>query len=232
MHTKYLKNEFHIFETVSMKVKFDKKYSMKTKEGKAQYELYTLPVPSKYTRSSRVHPRLVESRTVGTDEVATKIQRRSTLTVADVKGALSALSEVMVETLQEGNRVYLKGMGYFSLSLTCPATHSQNQIRAESITVKNIDFRPEAQLKKQLKKIQLERVHTHTATAELTLEERSKLLVAWFAEHASINRREYERVCQCTRTTAYRQLKELVLKGNLLREGSSNAPVYLPSKVE
>ena len=203
---------------------------MKTKEGKAQYELYTLPVPSKYTRLSRVHPRLVETRTVGTAEVAAKIQRRSTLTVADVKGALSALGEVMIETLQEGNRIHLEGMGYFSLSLTCPATHLENQIRAGSIAVKNIDFRPEAQLKQRLKEIQLERVHTHTATVELTKEKRLELLAAWFVDHAGITRRDYERVCQCTRSTAYRQLKELVLKGYLLREGSRNAPVYLARK--
>ena len=63
------------------------------------------------------YPKMFLTGTVGTDEIAQEISARCTLNVADVKAALSALSEICSEKMSNGYSVKLEGLGIFTASL-------------------------------------------------------------------------------------------------------------------
>lgn len=54
------------------------------------------------------HPRPVKGTTVCSDELSEHIARRTTLPPADMKAAMSALAESIVEALSAGHRVHVE----------------------------------------------------------------------------------------------------------------------------
>ena len=59
----------------------------------------------------------MEYGTVGLKQMQGHIERATSLTLADLVGVLEALKTEMLDQLALGNRVYLDGIGYFSLSV-------------------------------------------------------------------------------------------------------------------
>lgn len=84
----------------------------------AKFEIYENP-GSKLNQKKTYQARIVEGRTVEQDELAELIQKRCTVNAADTIAVLTALSEVMVEVMKEGNRIHMAEVGYFSLALSC-----------------------------------------------------------------------------------------------------------------
>ena len=74
------------------------------------------------TRKKRYHARVVNRERISTDHLAQEIHHSSSLTVADIKATIIALSEKLAYHLKDGARVHIEGIGYFHISLTCPET--------------------------------------------------------------------------------------------------------------
>lgn len=99
----------------------------------AIYDFYKNPKQKDSTEKTRYHARVVTNQTISTDELARKIHTRCTVTTADVKAVLTSLSDVIVEELKNGNRVYIDGLGYLQITLTCPEIETTDKTRAQSI---------------------------------------------------------------------------------------------------
>ena len=184
----------------------------------AIYDFYKNPKQKDSTEKTRYHARVVTNQTISTDELARKIH------------TLTSLSDVIVEELKNGNRVYIDGLGYLQITLTCPEIETTDKTRAQSIHFKSVAFRPEVRLKEQLKDTHFKRAENKTHSKEHTTEDLEKLLTRYFQSHESINRQQFEQLSGFTRTTASRRLKALVEAGKLKNIGLHHFPVYKPTE--
>mgnify|MGYP002226552592 CR=1 FL=1 len=117
---------------------------------------------------------------------------------------------MVVSHLRQGKNVRLDGLGTFSLALSSREVTDRKEIRAASVRIKKVNFRPVPELVKRV------RQDTDILRAEFgflptgkkyTKEERWKLLEAYLKEHGSITRLVYSECLGMARTTAAYELK-------------------------
>ncbi len=193
------------------------------------YDFYTNPVPNGSNRKPRLHARVQTTGTTTTQRLAEYIKETTSLSTADVKAALDALAEAISFELSFGQRVYLEGLGYFSLTLTCPAIESSREIRAESVKVKNIVFRPDVDWKKRFRNASLEKARDKNHSLRYSEIEIDGLLTGHFLDRPYITAREFCRLCGFTQSTGGRKIKEMIKAGKLRRLGYGNAVMYEPA---
>jgi predicted histone-like DNA-binding protein len=190
------------------------------------YDFYENP-PSKGSEGkSKFHARVVPKGTMTTDMLARFIQQASSLTEGDVKAVLIALSDIAKSKLADGYRIYLEGLGYFQLTLSCPPVNSLHEIRAESVRVKTIVFRPEADFKNFFKTVAFVRKPVKQHSQPHSGQEPEELLAAYFENNTYMNASQFRTLCGFTKTTAARRLKQLVEAGTLRRINLCHQPVY------
>ena len=193
-----------------------------------QYEFYRNP-NSQGTKKKRYHARVVPAGRISTDDLAKEIQKECTLTVADVKSVLIALADKMGEHLGEGRKVYLEGIGYFQVNLRCKEeVRTISGIRSENIEFKNVSFRADIDLKKNLKTQKIRRSRNKPHSMPMTEKEIDEKLTKHFASNPILTRRDFEFLCQQMKPTACRILRKLVEEGKLKNISTPRNPVYVP----
>lgn len=92
---------------------------------------------------------------VNLDALAVQMADSSTFTYGDVKGLMENLTLLIAEALKEGNTVTIDGLGTFSVTAQ-PNREVEDpaRIRAESIKLKGIGFKPSPKLKNRLSDIE------------------------------------------------------------------------------
>ncbi len=166
-------------------------------------------------------------------QLAAYIQGRCSLTKGDVQATLSALRDCMIRELASGNRFYIPEVGYFSLSagIDLPEGQGIDRVKGYNVHVRNINFRPEASLLKELKQAtRFERARTTARSKVYTEEEMVKKTDQYLAAHGYLTRRAMETEFGLLEHTARKWLKHLVETGRLKKEGPKNSPVYLPAR--
>lgn len=96
---------------------------------------------------------------VNMDDMAEQIADASTFTYGDVKGMIENLTILISVALKGGNTVTIDGLGTFSV--TAQPNHDviePSKIRAESIQLKSIGFKPSPKLKDRLSNIEFTRM--------------------------------------------------------------------------
>ncbi len=193
-----------------------------------QYDFYANPAPVGSGKKPKLHARVKTTGTTTTQKLADLIKVSTSLSSADVKAALDALAEAVAFELRSGRRVHLEGMGYFSLSLSCPPIDSPKEIRAESVKVRNIVFRPDVEWKDQVKGARLEKARDKNHSLQYSDIEIDGLLTGHFLDHPFITTKEFCRLCGFTRTTGIRRLKDILDAHKLHRVSYGNATMYEP----
>ena len=193
-----------------------------------RYEFYRNP-NSQGTKKKRYHARVVPTGRVSTDRLAKEIQKECTLTVADVKSVLIALADKMGEHLGEGRKVYLEGIGYFQVNLRCKEeVRSMSGIRSENIEFKNVSFRADIDLKKNLQNQKIQRSRNKPHSMPMTEKEIDEKLTEHFADNPILTRRDFQFLCLQVKSTACRILRKLVEDGKLKNISTPRNPVYVP----
>lgn len=96
---------------------------------------------------------------VNLDSLAEQMSDASTFTYGDVKGMIENLTLLVAETLKRGNTVTIDGLGTFSVTAQPNRdVEEPSKIRAESIKLKNIGFKPSPKLKDRLSNIEFVRL--------------------------------------------------------------------------
>ena len=91
-------------------------------------------------------PVAAESKTLSTRKIAERIEKESTVSIADIMAVLYSLPHVLRDEMANGNAVKLDGVGSFALTVQC---HKTGVDRAEDvdpysqITNVKVQFRPE-----------------------------------------------------------------------------------------
>lgn len=193
-----------------------------------QYDFYHNPVPKGSNRKPRLHARVVTHGTMNTDEIARNIHERSTLTTGDVKAVLDLLGEVLFTELSYGRAIHFEGIGYFRLTLECPPVKTERDIRAESIKVRSVAFRPDRKLLARVRRIRLERVREKNKSTNYSEIEIDGLLTGHFMDNDHITRKDFQALCGLTKTTANRRLQKWVENKKLKIMGNHRSSVYVP----
>ena len=193
-----------------------------------KYEIHTIK-NSQGTGEDRHYAHIFEGRPLSDNELESNIQDSCSLTKSDVRATLSALHEHIINELSKGNRVHIPSIGYFSLSvdLNSPDGKPVEKARADYISVRNINFRPEASV------LQHVRSHARFERANFTTKSRQHTETAlwngvktFLSTHHCINRRDMELQFGLRQNAALKWLRHFTETGVLKKEGARNSPVY------
>ena len=158
-----------------------------------------------------------------------QIQSVCSLTKGDVKAALSAIRELMVQRLRGGNRFHIPEIGTFSFAVTLDAPDGTpaEKLRGDHIRIRNINFRPDAALLSDASSgVRFEK---DTSSGEPKRYSREQLLTAmrtYLQSNRCITSRIMRLEFGLSATSALGWLRRLTADGTLRKEGSRRSPVY------
>lgn len=99
------------------------------------------------------HPQVVRKTTVTTDDLALKMAKGKAINAPDARAMIETLIYCIKEELLDGNHVMLDNFGTFSLTVQRKKkADAPDEIRAESIEVKRVAFKPSPALRRFMKK--------------------------------------------------------------------------------
>jgi len=193
-----------------------------------QFDFYETPIPAEREDGKKhYHARPVTFSTIGTEDLIDNIQERCSLTKGDIRAALSALSDSLIDHLGDGHRVYFEGIGYFQVALSCPKDCDPNKTRAQSVSIKSVKYRADQELKNRLSHIKLERSSLKRHSTRLSQKQIDEKLKEYFKTEETLTRKDFEILCKVTRITANRHISRLVEEGKLKNIGRRLQPVYI-----
>lgn len=191
------------------------------------FDFYEAPPRDDDENELRVYARPVLTRTVTTEQLAKLIQEQSTLTETDVLATLASLSRTMADKLRNGERVHLKGVGYFSVSLKCRDIKNRKDMRADRVSIKSIQFRADKQLKGDVMWVKAERRRDKNHSARLSDEQVDRRIAEFFKENQVMTRRHVQQICQVKQGLAFKHIHRLLEEGKIKNIGINRQPIYV-----
>lgn len=195
----------------------------------AQYDLYETPDIKQTGEKQPLHPRIVPKGTIGQDEFLDRVHKFTGISRSLLAGAMQSFQNELKDLLANGWIVELGEIGYFSVSLQGPPVMHKKDVRAQSIKLKNINYLPTKQFKREVGyDMRLERTESLTRPKGNGRSEAEclALITAHLEKYPCMTRTDY---CHLTGHDKKRALKELnafIKKGILMRYGAGKQVVY------
>lgn len=195
----------------------------------AQYDLYETPDIKQTGEKQPLHPRIVPKGTIGQDEFLDRVHKFTGISRSLLAGAMQSFQNELKDLLANGWIVELGEIGYFSVSLQGPPVMHKKDVRAQSIKLKNINYLPTKQIKREVGyDMRLERTESLTRPKGNGRSEAEclALITAHLEKYPCMTRTDY---CYMTGHDKKRALKELnafIKKGILMRYGAGKQVVY------
>lgn len=195
----------------------------------AQYDLYETPDIKQTGEKQPLHPRIVPKGTIGQDEFLDRVHKFTGISRSLLAGAMKSFQNELKDLLANGWIVELGEIGYFSVSLQGPPVMHKKDVRAQSIKLKNINYLPTKQFKREVGyDMRLERTESLTRPKGNGRSEAEclALITAHLEKYPCMTRTDY---CYMTGHDKKRALKELnafIKKGILMRYGAGKQVVY------
>ena len=195
----------------------------------AQYDLYETPDIKQTGEKQPLHPRIVPKGTIGQDEFLDRVHKFTGISRSLLAGAMQSFQNELKDLLANGWIVELGEIGYFSVSLQGPPVMHKKDVRAQSIKLKNINYLPTKQFKREVGyDMRLERTESLTRPKGNGRSEAEclALIAAHLEKYPCMTRTDY---CHMTGHDKKRALKELnafIEKGILMRYGAGKQVVY------
>lgn len=193
-----------------------------------KYEIHYLPNAGG-TDETRRFARIFEGPALDDKQMTERIAENSSLRASEVAAVLMNLRDAIEEDLRRGRRVNIPGIGYLSLSadLNMDETKPDSKVRADYVRVRGINFRPNADLLKQVKThARFEKSQMTSRSYPFSEDSLKEKIREYMETHRTINRRVLETDFHIRKQTALNWLKRLVDSGFLVKEGARTAPVY------
>lgn len=195
----------------------------------AQYDLYEIPDIKQTGEKQPLHPRIVPKGTIGQDEFLDRVHKFTGISRSLLAGAMQSFQNELKDLLANGWIVELGEIGYFSVSLQGPPVMHKKDVRAQSIKLKNINYLPTKQFKREVGyDMRLERTESLTRPKGNGRSEAEclALITAHLEKYPCMTRTDY---CHMTGHDKKRALKELnafIEKEILMRYGAGKQVVY------
>lgn len=94
----------------------------------------------------------VNNSTVDLEELCYRISNNCTITGADIKGVIEALTQQFELELLNGRSIQFGDIGTFSASITSDVTNNKEDLKPHKVRIKTITYLPSIRLKAALKK--------------------------------------------------------------------------------
>lgn len=195
----------------------------------AYYDLYESPMPGKRENEGEepvLYARPVGGMTHTTEDIIRIISQECTLTPADLKAALTALSDSVARYLERGDRVQLDGIGSFSISLNCKSVTDAKQVRSHDVSFRHVNMQPAPELTRKLKYMKLYRTPASTQKDKMNREKRLLLLNHKLDREPFVTRKMYRRLTGISEYAVAKELEELVKEGVLECGGTRHSKYY------
>lgn len=207
----------------------------------AIYEMREMPDIRK-TGEKVFYPKIKVQTQINTDQLIERIGSECSLTPADLKAAISAISRSIATELAEGNSVKLDGIGTFSVRLGLvegaereTADTDASHRNAQSIAVQGIHMRTDKRLVQQTNALcQLKRTTepANKKTPECSCEEGLKLALEYLEIHPFLTVGDYIALTGKKHSTATKELRKLASDpgSGIHAQGRASHRVYVKTK--
>jgi predicted histone-like DNA-binding protein len=91
---------------------------------------YILKANNSHLCNGKYFPKVVGRSNITTNKLANMIEAQCSATKSDVVAVLSALTDIMQNELQNGNKVLLDGIGYFWLTIKATGAETEESFNA------------------------------------------------------------------------------------------------------
>lgn len=198
--------------------------------GNIAYDIYEIPNMKGDEKKYRV--RVVRPLTRSFEDIKKIIHSRTSFSPGGITGVTERLSTMIVETLSAGERMHIDGIGYFNLAININHVADGRKITAKDITVTGINFTPDKKLvQKIVENCTFEKASYSSQSAPDSAEEIIKGLIAFFEDHNSISRFEFQHLFGMTKATATRRLNALcgLPEAPLRKDDRNRLTCYYPT---
>lgn len=199
-----------------------------------KYEVHTIE-NAVGTGKEREFIRLRQHPSMSDDDIAKAIQEATTLTTADVKAVMSAISSLAVRELNMGDRFHLPEIGYLSLSVgnTPRSKKKDGKITGNDIYLRNINFQPEEKFLYNVEKgMKFEKSKASTRSKRYDEEDLWNRVEQYLKEKHFITCRSMRVEFHLSEYKAREWLRRFVKSGKLVNSNTDRQPVYLLASSE
>ena len=174
-----------------------------------------------------LQPRLEQRQTVDVVRFQDERHWGSVLRGGDLAHALSAIRDIMMHEMREGNAVSLPGIGTFRLSLKGQVEVRDGKYHGREVRVDDILFQPERELREEMRRFKVIQV-PYGAAIEAQEEDVETLLGELFARQETITHKDvlYAFELTLTKHRVTSLLNRLTAEGRLIREGNGAQTRY------
>ncbi len=193
-----------------------------------KYDVYTINNATG-SGETRNYVKVVQHEPMTAQQLKEQIQQRCSLTKGDVAAVLSELHDIFVEEFRMGHRVYIPGIGYFSMSagLEMPEGQPDRKITGKEVRINGINFRPEANLLHEVcKGVHLVRSNNSTRSTQYTEEKLLERIKEYIQANRYITSNAMRNEFGLKRYTAQKWLKHFCDQGILVKSGTARSPIY------
>ncbi|SUB87427.1 DNA-binding domain-containing protein [Prevotella denticola] len=172
----------------------------------------------------------IDNQTVELDQIGEEIEHSTSLTHADLIGAVRALNDEVAHQLMAGNAVHLPGLGYFSLAVKGdiyedPRSH---HYRLHNPEVRTVKFRPDAEMKERLRSTEFNNITYEQGVSSVpTAQDIDNAIDELFAIKPVITVADLRRRLNLSSAYSYRIADRLTKEGKLRNVGSWHRKVYV-----
>ena len=117
-----------------------------------QYTIEKKALPTDRTKS-KYYAKIVRGATLDTEKIAKLLQERTTLDIGEIYGFLLALSKGIRHYVTDSYVVEVEGLGIFTPTIKATAVDTEEELKAETITRKGVNYRPTSNMKADYKEI-------------------------------------------------------------------------------
>ena len=123
-----------------------------------KYKLIEKKNPRDLEATPKFYASSVTTRKIDLDELSKNIARSSTVARADVYAVLVALIDEAVESLANGNQLYLGKLGSMVLNLKSEGADTEDDFTTSMIKGAKVIYRPGPELKSMINNLKFEKV--------------------------------------------------------------------------
>ncbi len=193
-----------------------------------QYEFYETNEFQDDENDGKLRARAVSRGTIPAEKLWQRMEQVSGFSVAQTKGVMAAVEDMVQFFLSEGYSVQLGELGYLSVSLTSRRVMNRKEIRAESIEFSQLNFRASKKMRDFLTYTEKEKVKTkRSQSSKLSIGQRAQLLKNFLGTHTVATCADYCRITSTLKGKAMRDIHSFIEEGWLRKYGNSRTVVYL-----
>jgi len=192
-----------------------------------KYDLRENPNPQNDGEKQFLHPRVISRGTIKSSQIFEAIAVNTGFSRGEMEGMFAEFTDEVLRCLSRGYRVEVGKMAYVTPKLKARKVMEKNEIRSQSISIDNVNFKTTSWFREHLKGTLVRAENGFQKSQPIDANCRKKILDTYLETHPFIKRTDYTRITGQLKNKAIQQLNEYVSQGILVKQGQGNQRIYL-----